>query len=146
MNKLNKIVAGCLVVSLTVADALTASAEDKPKPQVLFANVNIFDGKSDKLNMGQNVLVEGNVIKAIGKGLKARSGATVIDGGGRTLMPGLIDMHSHLSFAWPSLAAVESATWEAIGARTALAAKETLMDGFTTVRDAGGMNGKGVKK
>jgi len=139
-----------LAVCLTAAFAFVASAaaqEEKPKPQVLFTNVNIFDGKSDKLATGMSVLVEGNLIKKVAKGkIDAGSNAKVIDGGGRTLMPGLIDMHSHLALAFPSLVALESATWEAIGARTALVAKETLMDGFTTVRDAGGMNGKGVKK
>jgi imidazolonepropionase-like amidohydrolase len=70
----------------------------------------------------------------------------IIDGGGRTLMPGLIDAHSHIAIAAKSLAAYENSTWEEIGARTALTAEDTLMDGFTTVRDAGGMNGKGVKR
>jgi imidazolonepropionase-like amidohydrolase len=132
-----------LVAMLTTP---VSAADEKPKSQMLFTNVNVFDGKTDKLATGMNVLVEGNLIKKIGKGLKGRPDGKVIDGGGRTLMPGLIDMHSHLALAFPSLAALESATWEAIGARTALVAEETLMDGFTTVRDAGGMNGKGVKK
>ena len=52
--------------------------------QTLFKNVNIFDGKNDTLAMGQDVLVEGNLIKQIGKGLKAGDGATIINGGGRT--------------------------------------------------------------
>ena len=43
-----------------------------------------------------SVLVEGNLIKEISKNPKAANGAKVIDGGGRTLMPGLIDMHTHL--------------------------------------------------
>ena len=42
------------------------------------------------------MLIEGNLIKQVGPGLSA-DGAEVIDGGGRTLMPGLIDMHSHLA-------------------------------------------------
>ena len=52
-----------LAVSLTAAISFSASAaaqEQKPKPQVLFTNVNIFDGKTDKLAMGMNDLVEGN--------------------------------------------------------------------------------------
>ena len=72
------------------------SAEEKPPVQVLFTNVNVFDGKSDKLALGMSVLIEGNLIKQIGKGLKPGEGATVIDGGGRTLMPGLIDGHAHM--------------------------------------------------
>jgi imidazolonepropionase-like amidohydrolase len=112
----------------------------------LFTNVNVFDGKTNSLQNGMSVLVEGSVISRIGKNIKAPDGATMIDGQGMTLMPGLMDMHSHLALSSSSLVALESSTWEEIGARTALVAEETLLDGFTTVRDAGGMNGKGVKK
>lgn len=113
---------------------------------VLFTNVNVFDGSSSSLSKGQNVLVEGKLIKQISKQAIQAPGAKVIDGAGRTLMPGLIDMHSHLALSSTSLVALESSTWEELGARTALVAEDTLMDGFTTVRDAGGMNGKGVKR
>ncbi len=44
------------------------SAEEKPLPQVLFTNVNIFDGNSDSLAEGMSVLVEGNLIKQVKKG------------------------------------------------------------------------------
>ncbi len=95
-----------LAVGLSVAVAFAASlnwplsaiAQEKPKPQVLFTNVNIFDGKSDTLAQGMSVLVEGNLIKKIAKGdIEADANATVIDGGGRTLMPGLSDAHAHLT-------------------------------------------------
>ena len=46
-------------------------------------------------------------------------------------------MHSHMAMAATGLVAFENSTWEEIGARTALVAEDTLMDGFTTVRDAG---------
>ena len=123
-------------------------AQDEKKPQqVLFTNCNIFDGKADKLDNGKNVLVEDNLIKTIGdKTLKANDGTTVVECGGRTLLPGLIDMHSHLGLQMPGIAAVENALWEEIAANTVIAAERWLMDGFTTVRDAGGMSGKGVKK
>ena len=42
---------------------------------MLIKNVNVFDGTSEKLAMGQDVLVEGNLIKKIGKGLKAGNDA-----------------------------------------------------------------------
>ena len=44
------------------------SAEEKPLPQILFTNVNIFDGNSDSLAEGMSVLVEGNLIKQVKKG------------------------------------------------------------------------------
>jgi imidazolonepropionase-like amidohydrolase len=135
-----------LLVLLAISCAQPGFAQQEEPTQVLFTNVKIFDGVTNQLTGSQNVLVEGNVIKEIGKGITTSNGGKTIDGGGRTLMPGLIDMHSHLAFSASSIVELENSTWEALGARTALVAEDTLMDGFTTVRDAGGMNGKGVKK
>jgi len=121
---------------------LASSAEQKPVRQVLFKNVNIFDGKSDKLVMGRDVLVEGNQIKQIGTGLNAADKATVIDGAGRTLMPGLIDNHVHLMLNGKGLLDIEAnQTWEDIAIGGVAMAKMYLMEGFTTVRDMGGANG-----
>jgi len=133
------------VIATLVSFAALAQKEDTPK-RVLFENVNVFDGKTDGLTKGVDVLVEGNLVKEIGKDVNGRANAEVIDGGGRTLMPGLIDCHSHLAIACDSLAAFENSTWEEIAARTVLVCEDTLMDGFTTCRDVGGMNGKGIKR
>jgi imidazolonepropionase-like amidohydrolase len=134
------------LLAVTAYPSASVGAEEKPK-RVVFTNVNVFDGKSDALAEGMSVVVEGNLIKEVSKReVQAGDGVTVIDGGGRTLMPGLIDMHSHLGLQMPGLAAVENALWEEIAANTVIAAERWLMDGFTTVRDAGGMSGKGVKK
>ncbi len=101
---------GMVVLAFYAITTSTVYAEETkqeaPKPQVLFKNVNVFDGKSDMLRKGMNVLVEGNLIKTVSKGAKANyPKATVIDGGGRTLMPGLIDNHVHFSLtgATPSI-------------------------------------------
>lgn len=134
------------VLALTMSAALFSytpvNAEDATPNQILFKNVNIFDGKSDKLNPGQNVLVEGNTIKAIGKEVKAAANATVIDGAGRTLMPGLIDNHVHLTLNGKSLLDMEAnKTWEDLAIGSVAMAKLYLDEGFTTVRDMGGTNG-----
>jgi imidazolonepropionase-like amidohydrolase len=138
-----------LAVSLTAAISFSASAaaqEQKPKPQVLFTNVNIFDGKSDKLAEGMSVLVEGNLIKKVAKeGIEADPNATVIDGGGRTLMPGLIDSHAHFNMNGANLTHLEGMRWDEIGARAAAQAQDWLADGFTTVRGMGG-TATGLKK
>ena len=135
-----------LAVGLSAAVAVAASLnwpvsaiaqEEKPKPQVLFTNVNIFDGKSDTLAEGMSVLVEGNLIKQIGKGLKAGDGAKVIDGGGRTLMPGMIDGHAHLAIVLAPNVLFNS-HWAYSGAIMTVEAKKMLLRGFTTIRDAGG--------
>ena len=73
-------------VALVVLFGTLASAQDK-KPQVLFTNVNIFDGKADKLAEGMSPLVEGNLITTIGdETIKANKGVTAICGGGLTLV------------------------------------------------------------
>jgi imidazolonepropionase-like amidohydrolase len=137
-----------LAVSLTATLVFAVSAaaqEEKPKPQVLFTNVNIFDGKSNKLAEGMSVLVEGNLIKNIAKGNIEADGATIIDGGGRTLMPGLIDGHTHLNMT-TGVVGIEKMPWDEIGVRSTVMARDWLNDGFTTVRDMGGMGGRGLKR
>ena len=80
---------------LLAAFGAGAWAADAERPAVtVFTNVKVFNGSDDKL-IDADVLIEGNMIKQVGKNLSA-DGATVIDGGGRTLMPGMVNMHEHL--------------------------------------------------
>src|SRR5256885_274662 len=70
----------------------------------LVSNAMIWDGDSDARFTGE-VLVEGNRIKAVARGSNqiARDRASdIIDGGGMTLMPGLVEGHCHLSFVGPA--------------------------------------------
>jgi imidazolonepropionase-like amidohydrolase len=98
----------CIGMALAFATPI-AWSEEEAKPQILFTDVNIFDGKTDTLAEGMSVLVKGNLIKKIAKGdIEARDDATVIDGGGRILMPGLIDNHVHLMLPGPTLPAMEA--------------------------------------
>ena len=104
----------------------------------LFKNAKVFDGKSDKLTASTSVLVVGNKIKQIGGAIAAPEKATVIDAGGRTLMPGLIDAHWHAMLVRPTPA--EALTWNVGYANLVVGAEatDTLLRGFTTVRDVGG--------
>jgi imidazolonepropionase-like amidohydrolase len=112
--------------------------EDEARLQTLFTNVNVFDGRSAKLAVGQDVLVEGNLIMQVGKGLKANAHATVIHGAGRTLMPGLIDGHAHLMIN-DDYGRIETDLELAdLVYNSAIVAERYLMDGFTAVRDMGG--------
>jgi imidazolonepropionase-like amidohydrolase len=121
-----------------------ASAEEPVK--ILFKNVNIFDGKSESLHKSMNVLVEDNLIKSISETAIPEDGAQIIDGGGRTLMPGLIEGHGHLQMNGTSLADIENnRNWEELATRSVAKAKMALMSGFTSWRDMGGM-GAGLKK
>ena len=66
----------------------------------------------------------------------------VVDGGGRTLMPGLIDSHVHVNmYKDGTIPGLQDTTWEEIGARSAAFAQEMLAMGFTTVRDMCGAHG-----
>ncbi|RWQ66534.1 amidohydrolase family protein [Mesorhizobium sp.] len=121
-----------LAAALVLGLCATAAADD-----VLFENVRIFDGKGAALSAPSNVLVEGNVIARISTSPIAAEDARRIAGNGRTLMPGLIDAHWHAML-------IASTPAEAMGdvgfANLAAGdeATDTLMRGFTTVRDVGG--------
>lgn len=104
---------------------------------VLFRNIRIFDGKSASLSAPSSVLVRNKIIEKISAG-DMTAAAQVIDGGGRVLMPGLIDAHWHAMLVRPTPMAALAGD---VGYNNLLAAAEataTLMRGFTTVRDMGG--------
>jgi imidazolonepropionase-like amidohydrolase len=107
----------------------------------LFENVRIFDGKSEVLSAGMNVLVRGNTIEKISKDpipIDGNSSAKIIAGGGRTLMPGLIDAHWHTMLVRPTPAALLVDDVGYLNLLAGAEATDTLMRGFTTVRDMGG--------
>src|SRR5215831_8860661 len=108
---------------------------------MLFKNVRIFDGKAEKLSDTSNVMVRGNIIERVSIDTiqsPADANVTVIDGGGRTLMPGLIDMHWHTMLVRPTAAQALSADVPYTTLVAGAEATDTLMRGFTTVRDMGG--------
>lgn len=114
--------------------------------QTLFTNVNIFDGTTDQLQMNMNVLIDDNLISVISEEPIAAESATIIDGEGRTLMPGLIEGRGHLQMNGASLANIENdLNWEQLAIRSTVNAEAALMSGFTSWRDAGGM-GSGLRK
>jgi imidazolonepropionase-like amidohydrolase len=126
---------GAATLSIASVSAQTAPAES----ETLFTNVRVFDGKSAKLSAPTSVLVRGNVIAAIGADAKS-STATIVNGGGRTLMPGLIDNHVHLtmsSFSMEEMTA-DGMTADKLEERASKEAEAMLLRGFTAVRDVGG--------
>jgi imidazolonepropionase-like amidohydrolase len=107
----------------------------------VFENVRIFDGKSEQLSANANVLVRGNTIEKISKDpipIDADAPAKIIAGGGRTLMPGLIDAHWHAMLVRPTPAALLVDDFGYLNLVAGAEARDTLMRGFTTVRDVGG--------
>ncbi|MDX3969710.1 MAG: amidohydrolase family protein [Bradyrhizobium sp.] len=130
--------ASVLYAATLMLAAPALAQQSAPKPQTLFTNVNVFDGVNEKRIMSASVLVEGSLIKAVSTTKINAPGATVVDGGGRTLMPGLIDVHWHVMFSEPTMPELlnSDVTWlTLLGAR---GARDTLLRGFTTVRDVGG--------
>ena len=112
----------------------------------LFQNVRIFDGKSTTLSPPSNVLVKGNVIESISTAtIAADPAATVIAGGGRTLMPGLIDAHVHMAMSSVPQLLLVTADSNYTMLRQGKSAGEMLMRGFTSGRDVGG-NTFGLKR
>ena len=138
-----------LTVLFCIVFSTFAAAQDEQRQQTLFTNVNIFNGTDDRLYENHSVLVEGNLIRSISAGtITVGDDATLIDGGGRTLMPGLIDAYVHLNMlAGNSPAEMENATWDEIASAASVTAVEYLESGFTTVRGMGSIwRGLGLKK
>lgn len=130
---------------LILGSALAHAAEVvAPVPAgVIFENVRIFDGSSDRLSGPSNVLVVGNVIQTISSASIAappNMSLTRIDGAGRTLMPGMSDLHVHIFMSASSQAELMApdATFEALEAKAAEQARLMLLRGFTAARDVGG--------
>jgi imidazolonepropionase-like amidohydrolase len=117
----------------------TASLAQQPR-ETLFQDVRVLDVVNGRLSAPTNVLVRGNVISTTGVSAKASQGTKSIDGKGRTLMPGLIDVHVHLTFGALPLTGLNdpNTTADQIGAAAAKSAADMLLRGFTAVRDMGG--------
>jgi imidazolonepropionase-like amidohydrolase len=105
---------------------------------ILITNVNVFDGQSEQLIENANVVVTGNLITAVSTEPLVVAGGTVIDGGGRTMIPGLIDVHWHTSYCCAAQSTVVTGDILEIAIRGAIGSEGTLMRGFTTIRDVGG--------
>jgi imidazolonepropionase-like amidohydrolase len=133
------LVAALLVMDVVLSSAVRAQGGPPASAgSTLFQNVRIFDGKSSSLSAPSNVLIKGNIIERISAApIAADAGVTIVAGGGRTLMPGLIDNHWHAMLIRPTVAQA----FGDVGYNNLAAGEEatdTLMRGFTTVRDVGG--------
>jgi imidazolonepropionase-like amidohydrolase len=115
------------------------SASTAPISCVAFTNVRLFDGKSDALLQGLRVVVDGKTIKAVEPAeAPLDPDARVMDCGGRVLMPGLIDAHWHAMMASLPVTVLMTADVGYLTLVAANEAKNTLMRGFTSVRDMAG--------
>jgi len=126
-----------LTLFTTIVVSMPAFADDA----ILLRPDQVFTAEDSTVHPGWEVLVEGNLIKAVGPGLAAPNGSRIIRLPGTTLLPGLMDIHSHL-FLHP----YNEKSWddqvlkEPFAYRVLLAgahARATLNNGFTTLRDLG---------
>jgi imidazolonepropionase-like amidohydrolase len=134
-------VRGIAIVVSAVSFAVSMLPQKPPAITVLFQNVRIFDGQRASLSAASNVLVRGNKIEKISTAaipVEPGPETTIINGGGRVLMPGLIDAHWHAFMAATPLPVLMTADSSYLNLLAARQAEATLMRGFTTVRDMGG--------
>jgi imidazolonepropionase-like amidohydrolase len=126
-----------LFALLSLSLTAPAFAQDAKPTSTLITNVEIFDGRNVITSSG-SVRISGDQISQVSTSqLNALPGETVIDGKGRFLMPGLIDAHVHVSWAF-SFSKADQANAAYVTAAAVANASAMLHRGFTTVRDTAG--------
>ncbi|MFL5508351.1 MAG: amidohydrolase family protein, partial [Gemmatimonadaceae bacterium] len=143
VSSLTFLAAAAAATIASVTGAQTRSRATVPVISTLLVADRVWDGVADAPHSGWAVLVTGNKIVAAGprSQISAPSDATTINLPGTTLMPGLIDAHSHvLLHPYNETSWNDQVLHESLALRTARAVnhlKATLMAGFTTLRDLG---------
>lgn len=133
MRRFSRVAISSILLAFTCSQAF--SQEGAP---ILITNVNVFDGVNEQLIENAKVVITGNLISAVSTEDLAVAGGQIIDGGGRTLIPGLIDAHWHTSYCCTAQSTVVTGDILEVAIRGAMGSERTLMRGFTTVRDVGG--------
>src|SRR5258708_27342240 len=132
--------AGSLIITLLIAITPLFAPPATPK-YILLRPQRVFDAMSNETHEGWAVLVSGEKIVSVGPSLAIPPGTTTIELPGMTLLPGVIDAHSHTLLhpynetLWNDQVLHEPLAYRTIAAT--LHARDTLLAGFTTLRDLG---------
>ena len=105
---------------------------------LVLTNAAVLGEDAETLIPNQSIVVVGDRITGVASSRGQVTGATVLDVGGRTVMPGLIDAHVHVTSVIANLQALAEMSPSYVAARSAALLRNMLMRGFTTVRDMGG--------
>ena len=99
----------------------------------------LFDSESGRLLEKRTVHIDDGKVTSVERGFNQRAGERVVDLRAFSVLPGLMDMHTHLSYEYGPRTYTETFTWNPADytLRAVNTAKRTLMAGFTTVRDLG---------
>ena len=127
---------GRLAIGLLLTVALAPGTQSQTATLTAIKCGRLFDGKTLSLQENVVVLVEGNRIRAVGRSVAIPTEAKVIDLSHATVMPGLIDCHTHMflhGINYDDAILKKSQQYRAIWA--SVAARKTLLAGFTSVRD-----------
>ncbi len=131
-----------VLFGIVLGSTLLAQAQPPRTTVTALRSARLFDGLHDTTVPNGVVVIDGSRIVAVGSNLPIPAGATVIDLGDTTLLPGFIDAHTHLSDEssddWnaDTIGSLRRTVAEA-ALRASDNARRTLMAGFTTVRDVG---------
>jgi imidazolonepropionase-like amidohydrolase len=106
--------------------------------QLHFKNFHLLEPQYGELRGGYELLVEDDRVRELSEGAIKSANAEVVDCGGRTLMPGLIDCHVHVIHSEVNIRFLEAMPLTLLTARAATRLRAMLDRGFTTVRDTGG--------
>ena len=128
----------CLLATI-FRPGVGASTQARPEARKIAVRCGrLIDGKSANAIANAVILIEGDRIAAVGRDLKVPAGTQVIELGRATVLPGLIDTHTHLTYHYDT---EQNERFAVTGIYSSENAKATLGAGFTTVRNLGSSDG-----